>query len=82
MFALAAPSGVASSLESDEADRFRLAARAYTIASATTQTVRARSYRKACFNRFVVFCNCRFMTSTCLAISSSSSLATNPALAT
>ena len=39
-------------------------------------------YRSAAFNRFVVFCNCRFNTSTCLAISSNSSLATNPALAT
>jgi hypothetical protein len=39
-------------------------------------------YRSAAFNRFVVFCNCRFKLSTCFAISSNSSFATNPALAT
>lgn len=42
----------------------------------------ARPYRKAAFNRFVVFCNCRFKASTCLAISSSSCFAIKPAAAT
>ena len=43
---------------------------------------RVHFYRNAAFSRFVVFCNCRFKASTCLAISSSSCFATKPAAAT
>jgi hypothetical protein len=43
---------------------------------------RSTFYRNAAFNLFVVLNNCFFNPSTCLAISSNSFFATNPALAT